>query len=501
MRASLEAIAAACGGTVRGASSSIPVSSVELDSRAVEPGALFAALPGRHAHGATFAEQAIARGAVAVLTDGEGAGLLADRADTLVPLVVVQTPRSHLGAVSALVYGTAPADLAAMDLFAITGTNGKTTVNAMVDAGLRAAGRSTAIVGTTGTVIAGERIATARTTPEAPHLHALLRRMLDAGVTAAGFEVSSIALVEGRVDGITFTVAGFTNLSRDHLDYHGTMEAYYAAKASLFAPARCSMAVIGVDDEAGQRLAAQLAMDGSVPMWTWSTLDSAAVDGSAVDWTLRDGMAHGLDGTSVPLRTSLPGAHNLANALCALAMLRRAGIDARAAAAGIATAVVPGRVEVVSAPQAPVRGIVDYAHSPDAIERVLAALRDSTPGRLIAVVGAGGDRDQEKRPLMGAAAARLADVVVVTDDNPRSEDPAVIRAAVLAGAAGAGGVLEVAGRAEAIQAAVGLAQPLDTVIVLGKGHETGQEIAGTMHPFDDREALRAALADALGSGE
>lgn len=486
----LASVAATLGLSTSPESRGVDVSSVELSSSAVLPGALFAALPGHRAHGAAFAGEAIARGAVAVLTDPSGAVMVGDMPAAHVPVLVVDSPRSVLGAVSAAVYGTEPAHLAGLDLFAVTGTNGKTTVNAMLDAGLRAAGRITGLIGTTGTVIAGERIATARTTPEAPHLHALLRRMLDTGVTAASFEVSSIALREGRVDGLTFTVAGFTHLSQDHLDYHGTMEAYFAAKAELFTPERCSMAVIGVDDDYGRRLAASVRASGVVPCWTWSLRDPAA------DWTFEGSRVRGSDGTDVELVVPLPGEHNRANALLALAMLRRAGVDAHAAAAGISTVVVPGRMEIIATD--PIRGIVDYAHSPDAIERVLTAIRPSTPGRLIVVLGAGGDRDRGKRPLMGAAAARCADLVVVTDDNPRTEDPSVIRAAVLAGAHGVAGgsVIEMGDRAAAIRAAVGAASGRDTVVVLGKGHETGQEIAGTMHPFDDRVELAAALREA-----
>lgn len=484
--ADLGTVAAAAGAAPLSREATTPIASVELDSRAVEQGALFAALPGRHVHGAAFVPQAIARGAVAVLTDPAGAAMLQAGE---VPVLVVEDPRAVLGAVSAAAYGTSASALTGMRLLGVTGTNGKTTVNAMVDAGLRAAGLRTALVGTTGTVIAGERIATVRTTPEAPHLHALLARMRDAGVQAAAFEVSSIAIREGRVDGIVFDVAGFSNLTQDHLDYHGTMEAYFLAKAALFTPERARRGIVGTDDDYGRRL---LAM-APIPVEAW-TLDPGA---PPTTWHYEGELAAGPDGTRVPLATRLPGEHNRANAILALGMLRAVGIDAQDAARGIAAAVVPGRMEVVSAPGARVRGIVDYAHSPDAIERVLAALRPSTPGRLIAVVGAGGDRDAAKRPLMGAAAATGADLVIVTDDNPRSEDPAAIRAQLLAGAAGrAAAVEEIGDRAQAIRAAVGHARGADTVVVLGKGHETGQEIAGVMHPFDDREQLAAALAEA-----
>lgn len=466
-----------------GVGAATPIGSIDLAASEVESGGLFAALPGHRTHGARFASQAVAHGAAAVLTDPAGAALVQDAS---VPVLIVADPRRALGAACAAVFRTTPAALSGLRLFGVTGTNGKTTVNAMLDAGLRACGERTAVVGTTGTVIDGEQVPTSRTTPEAPHLHALLRRMIDAGVQDVCMEVSSIALEEHRVDGLQFTVAGFTNLTQDHLDYHGSMEAYFLAKARLFTPEHAKRAVVGIDDEYGRRLAAM----ASVPVQTWSI---SPIDALQADWRLQGGRALG-PGIDVPLHTALPGEHNRANALLALAMLHDAGLDARLAAQGIASVVVSGRMEVVR--EAPVRGIVDYAHSPDAIERVLAALRPSTSGRIIAVLGAGGDRDREKRPLMGAAAARLADIVIVTDDNPRSEDPAVIRAAVRAGAQEAGmtaQVLDVAGRADAIEQAVALATEADTVVVLGKGHETGQEIAGVTHPFDDRVELVRAL--------
>lgn len=477
----LGALAAITGGRLTAGAEGIPVTGVDLVASSITAGSIFAALPGRSTHGARFADEAARHGAVAVLTDDAGAALL-EGLD--LPLLVVPAPRLALPLVSAAVFRTGEADLAGLSLLGVTGTNGKTTVNAMLDAGLRACGRRTGVIGTTGTLIAGEPVPTARTTPEAPHVHGLLRRMRDAGVDAACMEVSSIAVDEHRVDGLRFAVVGFTNLTQDHLDYHGSMEAYFLAKAALFTPEHAALGIIGIDDEYGRRLA-DLA---TIPVQTWSLRDPSAT------WRVESGTAIG-PGVAVPLSTGLPGEHNRANALLALAMLVAVACDPEGAARGIAGAVVPGRMEVVAA--APVRGIVDYAHSPDAIEAVLRALRPSTAGRLIAVVGAGGDRDREKRPLMGAAAARLADIVIVTDDNPRSEDPAGIRAAVLRGAqaAGAAAVLDVADRAQAIAAAARLAADADTVVVLGKGHEAGQEIAGVTHPFDDRLVLAAALGE------
>jgi UDP-N-acetylmuramoyl-L-alanyl-D-glutamate--2,6-diaminopimelate ligase len=308
-------------------------------------------------------------------------------------------------------------------------------------------------------------------------------------------EVSSHALVLGRVDGIVFDVAGFTNLTQDHLDFHGDLEEYFAAKSALFTPERSRRAVVCVDGDHGRRLAAA----ARIPTSTLATDDRYP---ERSDWRVTGGAEPILEragGMRVPFRTALPGAFNLANAALAVAMLAEAGVDLEAAVAGVgACRSVPGRMQAVTSddPRQPL-AIVDYAHTPDAIENVLGALGRS--GRLIAVVGAGGDRDRDKRPLMGAAAASRADVVVVTDDNPRSEDPAAIRAAVIAGAEGVpeaqrAQILDVGERRKAIRSALAMAGgPGDTVVVLGKGHEQGQEIVGVVHPFDDRQVLLEEL--------
>ncbi|MBU6244405.1 MAG: UDP-N-acetylmuramoyl-L-alanyl-D-glutamate--2,6-diaminopimelate ligase [Actinomycetales bacterium] len=470
------------------------VQGVELDSRAVQPGQLFAALPGHRVHGIGFAQQALQHGAVAILTDQEGSLVLASqRVD--VPVLVVADPRGALGRVSAHAYGEPARDLT---LLAVTGTNGKTTVAAMVHAGLRAAGRASASIGTVGMQVQDQVFPASRTTPEAPQLHAALAAMRQRGVQVVVMEVSSHAIAEQRVDGLCFDVAAFTNLSQDHLDYHGTMEAYFEAKAELFTAQRADFAVIGVDDDWGRRLAAQ----ARIPLATWSAT------GRPADFSLVQREAawqvEGPAGETQDVAIALPGAFNLANAVCSYAMLRRLGITGDVIAEGLARARVPGRMEPVAG-SGSVRGVVDYAHSPDAIGRVIESLRGQQAGRIIVVLGAGGDRDRSKRPLMGAMAARLADVLVVTDDNPRSEDPGSIRAAVLEGATsvthGASGVakvLHVPDRAEAIGAAVAAALPGDVVLVLGKGHEQGQEVAGVIHPFDDRSVLARALADQAG---
>lgn len=474
------------------------VTGVTHDSRAVVPGDLYAALPGFVTHGARFAADAVRSGAVAVLTDPEGR-VEAEAAG--VPVLVVPDPRSRLGELAAWAYGRPADDLLVLG---VTGTNGKTTVTYLLDAGLRAAGHVTGIVGTVGTRIADTEVPTVRTTPEATDVHALLAVMRERGVTAVALEVSSHALVLGRVDGLTFDVAGFTNLSQDHLDFHGTMEDYFAAKSGLFTPPRSRRGVVCVDDDWGRRLAG----DADVPVTTYA-LGTDEAEWRASAGPVGSGGARtltvsgpGVDG--LRLDVPLPGAFNAANALGALAMLVSAGVDPALAAWGIGRCRgVPGRMERVPRPEgrtAPAVAIVDYAHTPDAVARALTAVREGTSGRVLVVLGCGGDRDREKRPVMGQTAARLADVVVVTDDNPRSEDPAAIRQAVLDGttavpAGDRADVFEVGDRRAAVRAAVDRAGPDDVVLVLGKGHEQGQEVAGVTHPFDDRLVLREALEE------
>jgi UDP-N-acetylmuramoyl-L-alanyl-D-glutamate--2,6-diaminopimelate ligase len=484
----------------------VEVTGVTLSSRAVRPGELYAALPGARTHGSEFAAQAAAAGAVAVLTDPTGA---ARARATRLPVLVVPDPRAALGELAAWVYGEPGEHLLTLG---VTGTNGKTTTTSLLDAALRAAGRRTGLVGTVELRLGDERIASTGTTPEAPDLHALLAAMVERGVAVCSMEVSSHALALHRVDGLVLDVAAFTNLSQDHLDFHGSMEAYFAAKASLFTPERSRRGVVCVDDVWGQRLAASATVP-VVPVATrpgtpnhpagWGVLEEG------LDAGLPVARVTGPGGYELGVRSPLPGRFNLANTLVALAVLVEAGLDPDQAAGAVANAgPVPGRMERVGEPGLPPGSplaVVDFAHSPDAVEQALAALRGAAPvaGRpLVVVLGAGGDRDREKRPLMGAAAARGADVVVVTDDNPRSEEPGVIRAAVLDGAVGAARdsgalVLEVPSRRDAITEGVRRAWGGGIVLVAGKGHEQGQEVAGVVHPFDDRQALAGALSDAV----
>ena len=463
-----------------GPCSDVIVSGVTLDSRLVQRGDLYAALPGAHAHGAQFGAQAAAAGAAAVLTDPAGAALLDDGAVRL-PRIVVPDPRAVLGRVSAAVYGHASAELL---LIGITGTNGKTTTAYILDAALRALGRTTGLIGTIEIRIGADAVPAVRTTPESCDLHGLFARMLQEGVSACVMEVSSHALALHRVDGVTYDVAVFTNMSQDHLDFHVTMEDYYAAKAALFTPERSRRGIVCVDDEWGARLA----REATVPVTTLATRPDAAGEAQwrlvagersagnhpAGDVGTADPDAFELAGPEVTLRLrgALPGGVNRINtALAALALLAcgTAPGDVERALAGGAR--VPGRMERVELGSGAPRVYVDFAHTPEAIRATLAALRPLTRGRLVAVVGAGGNRDRGKRPLMGAAAARGADAVVVTDDNPRDEDAAAIRADVAAGAIGVGAaagdtgagtdveILDVAGRDAGIARALSLAGP------------------------------------------
>lgn len=473
------------------AAASSVIAGVALNTGAVEVGDLYAALPGSRSHGAQWAAAARAAGATAVLTDPAGHRLL-DSQQLGLPVLVVPVPRDVLADVSAWLYGH-PAQ--ALTLIGITGTQGKTTSTYLAEAAVGT--EHAAVVGTIGTRIHGLATASSLTTPEAPALQALFAVMVEEQVDVCAMEVSSHALVQGRVGGFVFDTAVFLNLGRDHLDFHDSLEEYFQAKATLFTPERARRAVINVDDEHGRRLAEQT----TLPVTTFSP------SGHDADWRVVDRRSGplgthttivGPDGagpaTPIELTVPLPGDFNVANALAVVAALASVGRDPRQAARRLAQSPgVPGRMERVDVGQA-FTAVVDYAHKPDAVEAVLTALRPVTRGRLIVVLGAGGDRDQGKRSVMGALAGDLADVVVVTDDNPRSEDPAVIRAAVVAGARGrAADVVEIGDRRAAIAYAVESAADGDTVVVAGKGHERGQEIAGIVHPFDDRLVLRELI--------
>ncbi|WTL21259.1 UDP-N-acetylmuramoyl-L-alanyl-D-glutamate--2,6-diaminopimelate ligase [Streptomyces sp. NBC_01506] len=466
------------------------------DSRAVRIGDVYAALPGARFHGADFAAQAADLGAAAILTDPAGAERAAA---TGLPVLVTPDPRGSMGELAAQIYGRPGADLLQIG---ITGTSGKTTTAYLVEGGLRGAGHHTGLIGTVEMRIGDERIKSERTTPEATDLQALLAVMRERGVDSVAMEVSSHALVLGRVDGCVFDIAVFNNLSPEHMEFHSGMEDYFQAKARLFTPERSRVGVVNFDDEYGRRLVAE----AGVPITTFSAEGHPDADWRAEDVEVgARGSAFTVvspKGERIRAEAPLPGPFNVANTLAAVVTLAVAGIDPQVAADGIADVPgVPGRLERVDAGQ-PYLAVVDYAHKTDAVESVLRSLRKVTEGKVHIVLGCGGDRDKSKRPSMGAAAARLADTAVLTSDNPRSEDPLAILAAMLSGAAEVpiherGDVLVDADRAAAIASVVSRAAEGDTVLIAGKGHEQGQDIAGVVRAFDDRQVLREAIERSL----
>lgn len=476
----------------------VMVSGASLRSASLRPGDLYAALPGARTHGARFCADARAAGAVAVLTDDDGHSLAAAAG---LPVLVVPKPRAVLGRLCAAIYDSSAPGLA---LIGVTGTQGKTTTTKLIAAALGKAGRRTAVIGTMGTWIVGERLDTSLTTPEAPDLHALFAVMRERGVEVCAMEVSSHSLVMHRVDGVVFDVAVFLNFGRDHLDFHKDVADYFAAKASLFDPGRARRALLNADDPAVARLAGEL----RIPVRTFSA-GAAHADYGCTDVTLSpDGATftmHGPGGLAASVTSHLVGDFNVANAVAALAAVGEAGFDVSAAAAGMASVrAVEGRLENIDEGQ-DFTVVVDYAHKPDAVTAALQAMRSVTRGRLWVVLGAGGDRDAGKRELMGAAAARIADVVIVTDDNPRTEDPTAIRLALLTGAReetvarrdGGTELVEVAGRRAAIERAIFGARAGDTVVIAGKGHESGQQIGDVVVPFDDRVVAREIVTRRL----
>jgi UDP-N-acetylmuramoyl-L-alanyl-D-glutamate--2,6-diaminopimelate ligase len=469
------------------------VRGVTHDSRRVRPGDLYAALPGSHHHGAEFCQDAAAAGAVAVLTDPAGREP-ARRCG--VPVFVVADPRARLGEVAAWVYRHPSARLL---LIGVTGTSGKTTTTYLLESALRRAGHRTGLIGGVETRIAGAAVASTLTTPEATDLQALFAVMAETGVTAAAMEVSSHALALGRVAGTSYEVAVFTNLSQDHLDFHGSLERYFATKSTLFTPAYTRLGVVNIGDPYGRRLADA----ARIPVVTFSAVGDRDADWRATD--VRGGADGstfrivGPGGVEADAAIALPGAYNVANALGAVVALVEGGVHLATAVAGVAACPgVPGRLERVDAGQ-DFTVLVDYSHKPGAVEAVLGALRPVTGGKLAIVLGCGGDRDKAKRPLMGAAAARLADLAILTSDNPRSEDPLAILADMLDGVITVGEperarIIVEPDRAAAIGMAVTMADKGDVIVVAGKGHERGQYVGETVIPFDDREVATAALA-------
>ena len=469
---------------------STEIDGLAYDSRRAGPGVLFFCVPGGTADGHDFAPAAVAAGSPALVVER--------RLDSGATEALVADARAAMAPAAVAFHGDPTATLA---VAGITGTNGKTTTAFLVRHLLEAAGMQTGLLGTVKRVVGGVEADVERTTPEAIDLQATFRAMLDAGDRACAMEVSSHALRLGRADGIRFRVAVFTNLTQDHLDFHTDMDDYFAAKRLLFAPEAAERprgAVVNVDDEYGRRLAAEIAGDYGDELVTFSAAgdESAAVRAEGVEFDA-NGSRFQVRGRlgELAVEMPLPGLFNVENALAALAAAAALGADPADAARALAGAErVPGRLEPITEGQ-DFAVLVDYAHTPDSLENVLSAARRLTSGRVVCVFGAGGDRDREKRPLMGAIAARLADVPVVTSDNPRSEEPGAIVDEIVAGIGDPPEDLVVeVDRRLAIRAALALARRGDAVVIAGKGHEQGQEFEGGRKlPFDDREVAREEL--------
>lgn len=460
----------------------VEIMDLAYDSRSVTPGALFFCIAGRRQDGHLFADDAVRSGASA---------LVCERPLSLnVPQLAVASARAAMNCLASPFFGDPSRELG---LVGVTGTKGKTTTAFLLDSIHRAAGDPGALIGTIEVRVAGEAAPGVRTTPESADLQRLFRKMVDAGVSRCAMEVTSQGIDEGRIEGTHFDVAVFTNLSQDHLDHHLTMERYFAAKRILFTPERTARALINLDDSWGRSLRSET----DLAVTTYGT--SEAADLRAVEVAPAPGgsrfRAVG-DGIDVELLVPLAGEFNVLNALAAIGAAHLLRTPPEAIVAGIeGLQGVPGRVEAIDEGQE-FRVLVDYAHTPASLERVLAAAREMAAGRVIVVFGCGGDRDASKRPLMGRAAGERADLAILTSDNPRSEDPRAIIAEIEGGLRAAPpplGYLVAVDRADAIRRAIEEARDGDVVVIAGKGHETGQEFAGGTIPFDDRQVAAEAL--------
>ena len=465
--------------------SKIEISGLTHNDSQVDPGDLFIAIPGANRHGAEFAMSAVSKGAVAILTDSVGAAYVKGT-----PVLVVEDPRRIAGNIAALLYNEPMRDLASIG---ITGTNGKTTVSTLIYQIFEAAGRDCGLIGTIETRIGKDAIESSRTTPEATDLQALSAVMRERHMRHLVMEVSSHAMVLHRMQGAHFAFVGFTNLTQDHLDFHGDIESYFAAKAKLFTHEFADQAVINIDSKYG----AQLASTTALPVISLSRLNPQAIwhftdidaSGKHVHFKIR-----GSGGILIESSTKLRGGYNLDNLLMAIAIAVESGVDPIDIAAAVPTlSGAAGRLEEVSVGQS-YSAFVDYAHTPDAVSNVLESIREFTSGKVIAVLGCGGDRDSSKRPLMGQALLKGCDVAVFTSDNPRSEDPSQILKEMVGKLKVSEPTRVIEDRKSAIEYAISLASQGDTIAILGKGHELGQEIAGKKLDFDDRKVLAQAIA-------
>jgi UDP-N-acetylmuramoyl-L-alanyl-D-glutamate--2,6-diaminopimelate ligase len=464
--------------------SKIVITGITHNDSDVQPGDLFIAMPGAKQHGAKFASNAEKNGAIGVVTDSAGSKMI-----QAIPVLVVANPRLVAGRIAAHFYGEPMRDLGSV---AITGTNGKTTVSTLLYQILEAAHRDCGLIGTVETRIGSEVVASTRTTPEATDLQALAAVMKERHMRHLIIEASSHAMSMHRLEGAHFAIAAFTNLTQDHLDFHGDMESYFSAKSSLFNYKFADLAFINIDDSYGARLAASTELPVTTisrrnpnAIWHYIEIDSAS---RYVQLKVR-----GAGGILIETSTYLRGGYNFDNLLMAIAIAVELGIDPIDVAAIIPKLIgVAGRLEEIAVGQN-FTALVDYAHTPDAVSNVLSSIREFTTGNVIAVLGCGGDRDPLKRPLMGKALQVGADIAIFTSDNPRSEDPSAILQSMSAGLNISKPSQIITDRAEAIAYAVSLAEAGDTVAILGKGHEQGQEIKGKIFDFDDRAVLAQAI--------
>jgi UDP-N-acetylmuramoyl-L-alanyl-D-glutamate--2,6-diaminopimelate ligase len=486
----LGAVADYLGISIDKTNSEIEVIGLSSNSKSIDEGEIFIALPGAKTHGSAFIQTAVERGARAVITDISGADSLPLQ-QLKIPVLVVPNPRSQIGFLSDWFFNSPSRG---MYVAGITGTNGKTTTTYLLNQIWKYAEFSNGLIGTVGIIMGEDFYPTTHTTPESDVLHRILSVMQERHTRAVAMEASSHALVQHRVDGVHFSVAGFTNLTQDHLDFHGDMESYYQAKRTLFTSEMSYFALINIDQEYGVRLTSEI----SIPLGTLSIKNKKATwyfESLQSDDTGYEAVIRGEGGVLIEGRINLLGSYNLENCLLAVAIAAHSGVDPLVIGQSLSTLTgAPGRLEkIVSGQDFTV--LVDFAHSPDSVTKVLRTARETTNSRLIGVLGCGGDRDKSKRSLMGKALYDGCDVAIFTSDNPRSEDPMSILQDMTAGLSLGENQRVIVDRAEAIEHAAKIAQSGDTVIVLGKGHETGQEINGVKTPFSDQLELKRAIAN------
>ncbi|MEN9292451.1 MAG: hypothetical protein RL288_247 [Actinomycetota bacterium] len=487
---SLGAVADYLGISIDGKYSEIQITGLSSSSKNIQAGEIFLALPGVKTHGSAFIQAAVERGARAVITDNSGADSLPLQ-QLEIPVLVVPNPRSQIGFLSDWFLNSPSRS---MYLAGITGTNGKTTTTFLLNQIWQYAEFSNGLIGTVGIKVGEDFYPTTHTTPESDVLHRTLSVMQERHIRNVAMEVSSHALVQHRVDGVHFSVSGFTNLSQDHLDFHGDMESYYQAKRALFSSNLSEFAVINIDHEYGARLATEITIpNGTLSIHnkkaTWH-FESLRGDNKGFEVAIR-----GEGGVLIEGRINLLGSYNLENCLLAVAIAAHSGVDPLVIGQSLSTlSGAPGRMEKITHGR-DFNALVDFAHSPDAVTKVLKTAREITNAKLIGILGCGGDRDKSKRAIMGKALYEGCDIAIFTSDNPRSEDPMKILEDMTAGLNLDEHQKVIVDRAAAIEYAVNIAQLGDTIIVLGKGHETGQEIKGVKTPFSDQAELRKAIAN------